>query len=75
MDVLENNDELYNSDFSLSRLSELCGSRQEYVSQVINETFGCNFNELVNKYRIREACRRIEDKAHYGQFTLAAFSR
>lgn len=74
MDVMENNDELYNSDFSLSRLSEICNSRQEYVSQVINETFGCNFNELINKYRIREACRRIEDKIHYGQFTLAAIA-
>lgn len=74
LDAMENCQELYSSDFSLGRLSEICGSRQEYVSQVINETFGCNFNELVNRYRIREACRRIEDKENYGQFTLAAIA-
>lgn len=62
LNTMENCPEIFSSDFSLARLSEICGSRQEYVSQVINETFGCNFNELINKYRIREACRRIDDK-------------
>lgn len=75
MNVMENCPEIYKSDFSLARLSELCGSRQEYVSQVINETFNCNFNELINRYRIREACRRIDDKQNYGQFTLAAIAQ
>lgn len=74
LNTMENCPEIFNSDFSLARLSEICGSRQEYVSQVINETFGCNFNELINKYRIREACRRIDDKVNYGQFTLAAIA-
>lgn len=74
VNALENRPELFRSDFSLSRLSEICGSRQEYVSQVINETFGCNFNELINKYRVREACRRIDDWENYGQFTLAAIA-
>lgn len=74
VNALETRPELFSSDFSLARLSELCGSRQEYVSQVINETFGCNFNELINKYRVREACRRIDDWENYGQFTLAAIA-
>lgn len=74
LNTMENCPEIFSSDFSLARLSEICGSRQEYVSQVINETFGCNFNELINKYRIREACRRIDDKVNYGQFTLAAIA-
>ena len=74
LNTMENCQEIFNSDFSLARLSEICGSRQEYVSQVINETFGCNFNELINKYRIRAACRRIDDKENYGQFTLAAIA-
>lgn len=74
VNALETRPELFSSDFSLARLSEICGSRQEYVSQVINETFGCNFNELINKYRVREACRRIDDWENYGQFTLAAIA-
>lgn len=74
IEVMQTNDEIYRSDFSLSRLSEICGSKPEYVSQVINEMSGCNFNELLNKYRIREACRRISDRARYGQYTLAAIA-
>lgn len=74
LDAMENSQKLYDSDFSLGQLSKICGSPQEYVSQVINETFGCNFNELVNKYRIREACRRISDRENYSQFTLAAIA-
>lgn len=74
LETLNNSKELYSSDFSLARLSKICGSPPEYVSQVINETFGCSFNELVNKYRIREACRRIADKENYGQLTLAALA-
>lgn len=73
-DIMENNAEIYTAGFSLTRLSELCDSRPEYVSQVINETFGCSFTDLLNQYRVREACRRIADKTKYGQFTLAAIA-
>ncbi len=74
MEVMQTNDEIYDSSFSLTRLSEVCSSKPEYVSQVINEMSGCNFNELLNKYRIREACRRISDRANYDQYTLAAIA-
>lgn len=48
---------------------------QKYVSQVINETFECNFNTLLGRYRIREACRRFNDPQRYGSYTIESIAR
>ena len=68
--VMENADDVYSNDFTLHRLAELVDGNPNYVSQVINEKYNCNFNALLNEYRIREACRRINDQKHYGNQTL-----
>lgn len=67
--------EICSENFSLSRLAELVASNSRYVSQVVNEHFGCNFNSLLSEYRIREACRRLNDHAHYGSLTIEGISR
>ncbi len=61
-------------DFSLSRLAEKVGSNQTYVSQVINETYGKNFADFLNDYRVREACVRLLDTEHYGNYTIGAIA-
>lgn len=68
--VMESSADIYDTDFSLQRLAELVDGNPNYVSQVINEKYNCNFNALLNEYRIREACRRINDREHYGNQTL-----
>lgn len=68
-------EEICSENFSLARLAELAGSNSRYVSQVVNEHFGCNFNSLLSDYRIREACRRLNDHAHYGSLTIEGISR
>lgn len=68
--VMESSADIYDTDFSLQRLAELVEGNPNYVSQVINEKYKQNFNALLNKYRIREACRRINDREHYGNQTL-----
>ena len=68
--VMESSADIYDTDFSLQRLAELVEGKPNYVSQVINEKYSCNFNALLNEYRIREACRRINDREHYGNQTL-----
>ncbi len=72
--VMDDTDELYDPDFSLARLAELTESNNWYVSKVINEVFGVNFRSLVNECRIKEARRRMADKAIYGQYTLQALA-
>lgn len=64
--------EIYSTDFSLARLSEAVGSNPNYVSQTINERFGCNFNTYVNRYRIREACRRFVGDVACQKLTIEA---
>ena len=73
-DVMENSIEIYSENFSAERLAAIIGEKYKYLSQTINEIFGYNFNTLLNNYRIREACRRINDTEHYGNLTLEALS-
>jgi AraC-like DNA-binding protein len=74
--VLESSPEVFSDTFSLDRLSELVEAKHSnYVSQVINEHFGCNFNAMVNDRRIKEACRRMSDVEHYGNQTIKAIAQ
>lgn len=72
--VMDNAPEIYSPDFSLERLAMILNSRYKYVSQVINEHFGQNFNNFLNSYRIKEACKRMGDVDNYGNFTIEAIS-
>ena len=74
--VLESSSEVFSDTFSLDRLSELVEAKHSnYVSQVINEHFGCNFNAIINDRRIKEACRRMNDVEHYGNQTIKAIAQ
>ncbi|WP_411823395.1 7TM-DISM domain-containing protein [Leptospira sp. 'Mane'] len=48
-------------DFDLADLSRFCGLRIDQVSAIINNELNTNFRTLVNEYRIREACRLIQE--------------
>ncbi|MCZ6594140.1 MAG: helix-turn-helix transcriptional regulator [Bacteroidetes bacterium] len=49
-------EEMYlQNDISLAIISERLGTTRHNTSQVINEHFGLNFFELINKYRIEAA--------------------
>lgn len=61
--------------FSLGNLSEYCGFSQKYVSQVLNETFGKSFAQLLNEKRVAVACRRFMDFEKYGHMTMEAVVR
>ena len=73
--VMDNVDEICSISFSAERLAQLTDSKYKYVSQVINEKYGCNFNMFLNKFRIKEACRRFSDVENYGQYTIDAMSQ
>lgn len=58
-------------DFNLSSLAKLADSNTTYVSQVINERYGMTFSNVLAKFRIREACRRISDeREQYSNITI-----
>ena len=68
--VMESSPEVYNEDFSRQRLAELVGSNYKAVSRAINTCKQCNFNMLLNEYRIKESCRRLMDTGTYGNYTI-----
>ncbi len=72
--VMDTSDEIFSPDFSLERLAMLSGSKYKYVSQVINEYYEQNFNNFLNSYRIKEACKRMSDLENYGNYTIEAIS-
>ncbi|TFG79294.1 MAG: AraC family transcriptional regulator [Flavobacteriales bacterium] len=43
------------NDLNLETLADRLNTTRHNASQVVNEHFGMNFNELINTYRIREA--------------------
>ncbi len=61
--------------FTMEQLAVLCGTNYKNVSQVVNECFGCSFSILLSEYRVKEACRRINDAEHYGHLTIEAISQ
>ena len=68
--VMEYSPEIYDENFSEPRLAELIEAKQNYVSQAINQQKGWTFSSLVTHYRIREACRRMNDTANYSNYTI-----
>lgn len=59
--IVESPETVCAPDFTIGKMAEVAGCNAKYLSQVINEEFGCNFNTLINKYRINEAARRLAD--------------
>lgn len=72
--IMDSSEEIYSLDFSLDRLAELVGSKSHVISSVLNDTMHQSFHELLNEYRVREACRRLSDEEHYGHLTIEAIS-
>lgn len=62
--VMDDSSVFCNSDFSLEILSDMINSNSNYVSQVINDTFGKNFRSYINEYRIKEALRLFSSPDH-----------
>ncbi len=47
---------------TLPKLSKQLGTNGHYLSQVINGSFDKSFNELINEYRIQNACKLLHKK-------------
>ena len=73
--IMENSDEIYENAFSLGRLTELVDGRTpNYVSQAINQHYHRTLSDMLNDYRIREACRRLNNHEAYGHLTNEALA-
>ncbi len=73
--AMESHQAVYEEGFTLDQLAQLVGANPNYVSQVINEKKGCNYNNFLNEYRIKEACRRLSDPETRGTYTVEAIGQ
>lgn len=73
-EVLDNIDIISDPEFSLQVLAQHVGTNMKYVSAVVNQVYQKNFKSLLNEYRVREACRRLQDEEHYGNMTIQAIA-
>ena len=68
--IMEDVEMICSFNFTIEKLSTLAGSKQRLVSELISKVYDCNFNSFLGEYRIKEACRRFEDVANYGNLTI-----
>ncbi len=73
--VMEYSQEIFDEYFNVARLAELIGAKPNYVSQAINQHEEWSFSSLLAHYRIREACRRMNDTANYGGYTIEGIAQ
>jgi AraC-like DNA-binding protein len=73
--VMSTYDEIYQQGFNIDRLSTIIGCSPKYVSQVINELTGLNFNNFLSKYRIEEVCSRLSNDDNYQQLTIEGMAQ
>lgn len=71
---MEQSTEIFDSEFGQAELADRVHSNTSYVSQVINDCTGGNFNAFINRYRIVEACKRLDDSEKYGNITVEAIA-
>lgn len=73
--AMRSTDEIFQESFNIARLAEIVGAKQHHISQVINSKTGKSFSSLLAEYRIKEACRRMQDVNNYGNFTIEAIGQ
>lgn len=59
------------SNLKINKLSESTGIPSQHISQVINESFGKNFYEFVNEYRVKAAIILLREY-EYRNYTYTA---
>lgn len=67
-------DKLYqNPNLTISDLAKHTGRNSRLISQTINQSFGKNFNDFVNAYRVEEVQERIH-RGQHKEFTLLSIA-
>lgn len=64
--------EIYSPDFTATRFADIIGIPQRNISLAIGESGAGNFIQLLNEYRIKEACRRLTENPDYKVMTIEA---
>lgn len=70
-EILSNSESICQPDFTLAKLAKQADTNTTYASQVINERYGQAFSNVISSFRIKEACRRMNNESpQYGNMTI-----
>lgn len=72
---LSQSNEIFSCDYKLSQLAGALGISTQHLSQALNEYGGKNFYTLLGEYRIREACRRMQNKDYVATRTVETIAQ
>ena len=75
MHIMETSEEIYDETFSIERLAEMMSIKKIYISQAINVGTGQPFSSLLNGFRLKEACRRMNDLGNYGHYSVEGIAQ
>ncbi len=67
--LMERDQHYLNPNLTLKVVADLLGTNTKYLSQVVNNQAGCNFQQFINAYSVKEAKKKIIDK-DYSNLTL-----
>ena len=59
-----------NKKISIKDIAKVLFTNKTYLSKVINESMGVNFNQLVNSYRMKEVDNLLKEDPHMGMKEL-----
>ncbi len=62
--LMSNQKPYLNPDLNLADLAQMARMNRAQLSETINSGFDMNFNDFVNKYRVEEFKRKLDDKVH-----------
>ncbi|HAK13125.1 MAG TPA: hypothetical protein DCO78_15265, partial [Chitinophagaceae bacterium] len=60
-------------ELSLSQLAKALNTNPSFLSRIINQGFGMNFNDYINQQRVAEVVARLE-KGDQAQFTIMSMA-
>ena len=69
-EYFEKNKPYLNKKISIKEVARKLFTNKTYLSKVINENMGVNFNQFVNSYRMKEVDNLLKEDAHIGMKEL-----
>jgi AraC-like DNA-binding protein len=63
LDTMENQNRYRDADLTLTDLAKELNTHASLLSKVINQSFGMNFNDFINQYRVNEVKNRLQNPA------------
>ncbi len=75
LSIMNDHTSVFNPDYNITMLALQLNTNVRYVTEAIKRLGASNFRNLINEYRIREACVRLSDKETYGKWTIAAIAQ